>query len=58
MHAITLASTEIKPVDPVVFYDPTKPGRSCLVVGIDETTLGFAIIAFVGGVAALVAGIR
>jgi hypothetical protein len=49
MHAITLASEEIKPVDPVVFYDPNKPGRSCLVVGIDETTLALAIIASVVG---------
>lgn len=45
MHAITLASAEIKPVDPVVFYDPNKPSRSCLVVGIDGTTLIIGIIA-------------
>jgi hypothetical protein len=58
MHAVTLASTEIKPVDPVVFYDPKKPSRSCLVVGIDETTLATAIIASVIGGTALAAGIR
>ncbi|MDB6014145.1 MAG: hypothetical protein JWL65_6395 [Gammaproteobacteria bacterium] len=58
MHAVTLASTEIKPVGPVVFYDPNKPSRSCLVVGVDETTLAIAIIASVVGVTALVAGIR
>ncbi len=58
MHAITLASAGIKPVDPVVFYDPNEPSRSCLVVGIDETTLATAIIASVVGVTALVAGIR
>lgn len=58
MHAITLASTEIKPVDPVVFYDPNKPSRSCLVAGLDETTLAIAIIASVIGVTALVGGIR
>ena len=58
MHAVSLASTEIKPVDPVVFYDPNKPSRSCLVAGIDETTLGFAIIATVAGVTLLVIGIR
>ena len=55
---LLLASTQIKPVDPVVFYDPNEPGRSCLVAGIDETTLAFAIIASVGGVTALVAAIR
>jgi hypothetical protein len=58
MHAITLASAEIKPVDPVVFYDPNRPSRSCLVVGMDETTLAIAIIASVVGVTALVIGIR
>lgn len=58
MHAITLASAEIKPIDPVVFYDPNEPSRSCLVVGIDETTLAIAIIASVVGVTALVTGIR
>jgi hypothetical protein len=59
MAAITLAvSTEIKPIDPVVFYDPNKPGRSCLVVGLGETTLAIPIIFSVIGVTALVAGIR
>lgn len=58
MHAVSLASAEIKPVDPVVFFDANKPSRSCLVAGIDETTLAFAIIASVVGVTALVAGIR
>ena len=59
MHAVSLAvSTEIKPVDPVVFYDPKKPGRSCLVAGIEETTLSVAIIGSVIGVTLLVVGIR
>jgi hypothetical protein len=59
MAAITLAvSTEIKPIDPVVFYDPNKPGRSCLVAGLGETTLAVPIIFLVIGVTALVAGIR
>ena len=58
MHAVSLASAEIKPVGPVVFYDPNRPCRSCLVAGIDETTLAIAIIASVVGVTALVAGIR
>jgi Protein of unknown function (DUF3592) len=41
-------------------YESTrnKPGRSCLVAGLDETTLGIAIMASVVGVTALVAGIR
>jgi hypothetical protein len=59
MHAITLAaSTEIKPIDPVVFYDPNRLGRSCLVAGLDETTLAIPIIFSVVGMMALVAGMR
>ena len=59
MYAVSLAaSTEINPVDPVVFYDPNKPSRACLVAGIDETILAMAIIASLSGVTALVAGIR
>jgi hypothetical protein len=50
MHAVSLAaSTEIKPVDPVVFYDPNNPSRSCLVAGVDETTLTLAIIGYTVG---------
>jgi hypothetical protein len=59
MRAVTLAaSTEIKPVDPVVFYDPNKPTRSCLVAGVDETILNIAIFTSVVGVTALIAGLR
>jgi hypothetical protein len=59
MAAITLAvSTEIKPIDPVVFYDPNGPSRCCLVAGLDETTLAIPIIVSVMGVALLVVGIR
>lgn len=43
-------STQIKPIDPVVFYDPHAPGRSCLVTGSEETTLSVAIIGSVIGV--------
>jgi hypothetical protein len=57
MAAVTLAaSTEIKPVDPVVFYDPTEPGRSCLVAGLHETALLIPLVASVMGVFAFMAG--
>jgi Protein of unknown function (DUF3592) len=59
MPAITLAaSTEIKPIDPVVFYDPDKPGRSCLVAGLEETTLTIPIVCSVMGVVLIIVGIR
>jgi Protein of unknown function (DUF3592) len=51
-------STQIKPIDPVVFYDPHKPGRSCLVTGPEEVTLSAAIIGSVIGIGLLVIGIR
>jgi hypothetical protein len=57
--AITLAvSTQIKRIDPVVFYDPNRPGRCCFVAGPDDTILAIAVIFSVVGVTALVAGIR
>jgi len=58
MHAITLASTEMKPVDPVVFYDPNRPSRSCLVAGPTETTLSWAIFPSVVGMTLVIVGIR
>jgi hypothetical protein len=58
MAAITLAaSTEIKPVGPVVFYDPDKPGRSCLVAGLDDVILPMAIVFSLIAVIALIVGI-
>lgn len=58
MPAITLAvSTQIKPIDPVVFYDPDKPDRSCLVAGSDEITLAIPIAASILAVGLLVFGI-
>jgi hypothetical protein len=57
MAAITLASTQIKPVGPVVFYDPDKPSRSCLVAGLDESALVIPIILLVVGLTVLVDGI-
>ena len=51
-------STEIKPIDPVVFYDPRKPSRSCLVTGAEEVTLSAAIIGSLIGIGLLVVGIR
>jgi hypothetical protein len=58
MPAITLAvSTQIKPIDPVVFYDPDRPDRSCLVAGPDEMTLGVPIVASILAVGLLVLGI-
>lgn len=51
-------STQIKPIEPVVLQDPDKSGRSCLVAGLDGTTLAIPIIASVMGVAALLAGIQ
>lgn len=58
MPAITLVvSTEIKPIDPVVFYDPNKPNRSCLVAGLDETTLAIPIVCSVLVVALLFLGL-
>ena len=51
-------STQIKPIDPVVFYDPNKPARSCLVAGLDEKTLAIPIIASAMALLALVAKIR
>lgn len=57
MYAVSLGSAEIKPVDPIVFYDPNRPSRSCLVAGIDEPILAMATMASVLGVTVLVAGI-
>jgi hypothetical protein len=48
---------EIKPIDPVVFYDPHKPGRSCLVPGPNEMTLFGPIVASILAVGLLVFGI-
>jgi hypothetical protein len=31
-------ATQIKPIDPLVFYDPHNPGRSCLVPGPNRKT--------------------
>jgi hypothetical protein len=59
MPAITLAvSAEIKPIDPVVFYDPNKPNLSCLVAGLDETTLAIPIVCSVMGMVLIIVGIR
>jgi hypothetical protein len=51
-------STEIKPINPVVFYDPHKHSRSCLVAGPNEMTLVGPIVGSVLVVALLVFGIR
>jgi hypothetical protein len=51
-------SMEIKPIGPVVFYDPHKPSRSCLVAGPGETTLPGAILFSIVGLTLVVVGIR
>lgn len=45
--------TQIKPINPVVFYDPRKPDRSCLVAGPTEMTLVGPIVGSVLVVALL-----
>lgn len=51
-------STAIKPIDPVVFYDPHKPSRSCLVTGPGDTTLPGAIFLSIVGMTLVVVGTR
>jgi hypothetical protein len=53
-----MMSTEIRPIDPVVFYDPRNPARCCLVAGPDELTLPLPIIGSVAGLALLTVGVR
>ena len=51
-------STQIKPINPVVFYDPGKPSRSCLVAGPNEMTLVGPIVGSVFVVALLFFGLH
>jgi hypothetical protein len=51
-------STDIKPIDPVAFYDPERPGRSCLVAGLDEATFALPIILSLMAATALVGEMR
>jgi hypothetical protein len=51
-------STQISPIDPVAFYDPQNPSRSCLVAGLDKTTFAAPIITSLVAVMLLVDGIR
>ena len=49
-------ATEIDPINPLVFYDPHNPGRSCLVPGPNEMTLVGPIVASILAVGLLVFG--
>ncbi len=49
-------ATEIKPIGPLVFYDPHNPGRSCLVPGPNEMTLVGPIVASILATGLLVFG--
>jgi hypothetical protein len=51
-------SAQISPSRPVAFYDPQNPSRSCLVAGLDKTTLAAPIISSLMAVMLLVGGIR
>jgi hypothetical protein len=49
-------ATEIRPVNPLVFYDPHNHARSCLVPGPNEMTLVGPIVASILAVGLLVFG--
>jgi hypothetical protein len=53
-----MMSTQIGPIDPVVFYDPRNPALGCLVAGPDELTLLLPIMGSVAGLALLTVGVR
>jgi hypothetical protein len=49
--------TQIRRIDPVAYYDPQNPSRSCLVAGFDNTTFATPIITSLMAVMLLVDGI-
>jgi len=54
--AADAVTRELDALTPVVFYDPEKPSRSCLVAGLNLVTLTTPILACALGVALLVLG--
>lgn len=54
--AADAVTRELDALAPVVFYDPGKPSRSCLVPGLTATTLASPILSCALGVALLVLG--